>query len=348
MEPINDILECAVNQHASDVHLTVGVPPVYRIAGQLRRGTGEPLQAQEMESMVKNLLTTKQWDHLVTHGEIDFSYSITTIARFRINAFRQRGRYSIAARFISMDVPSMDGLGLPSCIRNFADQKQGLLLVTGPTGTGKSTTLAAFINHINLSQYRHIITLEDPIEYMHSHMCSIIDQREVGIDTMSFAQGLRAALRQDPDILLVGEMRDLETVAIAITAAETGHLVLATLHTPDAPQSIERMIDVFPAVQHQQIRTQLASVLIGVISQRLIPSITGDERVLATEILVNTPAVANLIRLQKVHQIRSMIQTGSLYGMQTMDMCLHQLVQAGVISQTEIDQLHVLSTKSNM
>ncbi len=341
MSVIIDLLESAVKQGASDLHLTVGSPPVFRITGELRISKAQSLFVEDTEAMVRELLSTDQWDKLVHFGEVDFSYSLPGVSRFRMNAFRQRGCYSLAVRVVPTSVPSFDSLGLPTAVRAFADRQQGLVLVTGPTGSGKSTTLAALIDDINKTQQRHIITLEDPIEYLHRHGRSVIDQREVGIDTMSFAQGLRAALRQDPDVLLVGEMRDLETMTTAITAAETGHLVFATLHTPDAPQSINRMIDVFPSGQQQQIRIQLASVLLGIVSQRLILTADGRSRVAAIEILVNTPAVANLIRSEKVHQIRTTMQTGKLYGMQTMEMSLRELLQANRISETQIRQFAV-------
>ncbi|MCI0183782.1 type IV pilus twitching motility protein PilT [Sulfoacidibacillus ferrooxidans] len=339
MSRIIELLEAAVKNEASDLHVTVGSPPVFRITGDLRISKEMAFSAQDTEAMLRELLSSDQWTQLLLHGEIDFSYSLPGVSRFRMNAYRQRGCYSLAVRMVPTIIPAFDRLGLPSMVRTFADRQQGLVLVTGPTGSGKTTTLAALINYINQTQQRHIITLEDPIEYLHRHGHSVIDQREVGVDTMSFAKGLRAALRQDPDVLLVGEMRDLETIATAITAAETGHLVFATLHTSDAPQSIDRMIDVFPPQQQQQIRIQLASVLQGIVSQRLIPTADGSSRVAAVEILVNTPAIANLIRSEKIHQIKTMLQTGKMHGMQTMEMSLRDLVQSKHITETQVRQL---------
>jgi twitching motility protein PilT len=255
------------------------------------------------------------------------SYGIPNLSRYRVNIFKQKGNVSLTIRLIPTKIPAMEALGLPAMAEEFAKKPQGLLLVTGPTGSGKSTTLAAIIDYINRTRGDHIITLEDPIEFVHPHKACIVNQREIGVDTESFTSGLRAALRQDPDVILVGEMRDLETISIAITAAETGHLVFGTLHTADAPQTIDRIIDVFPPEAQQQIRVQLASVLLGVMAQRLLPTIDGNGRVAAIEVLVNTPAIANLIRSEKVHQIRSVLQTGKAQGMQTMDMALRDLLQ---------------------
>ncbi len=335
---ITELLEFAVREKASDLHVTTGMPPILRVAGELCVLPGDPLQPPDAERIVRDVLTDAQWAVLQERGECDLSYSLPGVSRFRMNAFRQRGCHSLAVRIVPTRVPDFMELGLPAVVRTFAERERGLLLVTGPTGSGKSTTLASLIDYINRNQKRHIITLEDPIEYLHGHDKSVVDQREIGSDTQSFASGLRAALRQDPDVLLVGEMRDLETITTAITAAETGHLVFATLHTPDAPQSIDRVIDVFPPGQQQQIRFQLASVLLGVLSQRLLPGTDGKSRVALAEVLVNTPAVANLVRSEKVHQIRTAMQTGKAFGMQTMDMALRELLQARRISEAQFRQ----------
>lgn len=335
---IIELLKEAAQRQASDLHITVGSAPIFRITGVLCPDGSQRLSAADTQQMAQDLLTSEQWATLVQRGEIDLSYSLPGVSRFRVNVFRQRGCYSLAVRIVPTSIPEFSSLGLPQFVRSFADKQQGLLLVTGPTGSGKSTTLAALIGYINQTQKRHIITLEDPIEYLHKHGESVIDQREIGIDTQSFANGLRAALRQDPDVLLVGEMRDLETIATAISAAETGHLVFATLHTPDAPQSIDRIIDVFPTGQQQQVRIQLASVLLGIVSQRLLPTADGRTRVAAAEVLVNTPAVANLIRSEKVHQIRTAMQTGKVHGMQTMEMGLRDLAAANRITDAQYRQ----------
>ncbi|MNO57107.1 Twitching mobility protein [compost metagenome] len=264
-------------------------------------------------------------------GEIDFLYELPEVSRFRINVYKQKKSISVAVRTIALNVPTLEELQLPSIITSLADKPHGLILVTGPTGSGKSSTVAALIDFINRTRSRHIVTLEDPIEYMHTSQASIINQREVGCDTQSFASGLRAALRQDPDIIFVGEMRDLETISAAVTAAETGHLVMATLHTSDAMQTIDRIIDAFPAHQQAQIRMQLAAVLVTVISQRLFPTVDGRGRVCATEILVNTPATGHLIRSEKIHQLKSIMQTSLHLGMHTLEMSIKELVQTGRI-----------------
>lgn len=265
-------------------------------------------------------------------GELDFSYGIAGVSRFRVNAYHQRGTVSMAFRIIPSDIPTFDQLQLPSILREIYKKPQGLVLVTGPTGSGKSTTLASMISEMNKIMKKHIITLEDPIEYLHSHGTCIINQREIGFDTKSFASGLRSSLRQDPDVILVGEMRDLETISTAITAAETGHLVFATLHTTSAVMTIDRIIDVFPPSQQTQVRIQLASVLQAVISQRLFPRKDGQGRVGAFEILLNVPAVRNLIRSEKIHQIHSVIQSSRSMGMQTMEMELERLLSSGLVS----------------
>ena len=332
MADIIDLMKLAVTNRASDLHISLGSAPIIRLHGELQLVGTEGLSGDESEDMVRTLISDTQWHTLQERGELDFSYSLPGVSRFRVNAYRQRGNYSLAIRMIPTLVPTFESLGLPDVVRGFAEKHQGLVLVTGPTGSGKSTTQASLIAYINQTKKRHIITLEDPIEYLHRHGQSVIDQREIGIDTMSFANGLRAALRQDPDVILVGEMRDLETIATAITAAETGHLVFATLHTPDAPQSIDRIIDVFPPNQQQQVRVQLAGVLLGIASQRLLPTADGQSRVAAIEVLINTPAVSNLIRSEKIHQIRTTMQTGKAFGMQTMEMSLRELLAKRKIS----------------
>ncbi len=339
MVDILDLLKLAVDNHASDVHISVGTTPTVRLHGELRSVGSEPLTMEDALQMVKRLINEAQWEKLQERGELDFSYSLPGVSRFRVNAYRQRGNYSLAVRTIPMQVPAFESLGLPEVVRAFADKHQGLVLVTGPTGSGKSTTLASLIAYINQTKKRHIITLEDPIEYLHRHNKSVIDQREIGFDTMSFSNGLRAALRQDPDVVLVGEMRDLETIGTAITAAETGHLVFATLHTPDAPQSVDRMIDVFPPGQQQQVRVQLAGVLLGIVSQRLLQGADGKSRVASVEILVNTPAVSNLIRSEKIHQIRTTMQTGKAFGMQTMEMSLRELLAKRLITDAQFKEI---------
>ncbi|GAB6932277.1 type IV pilus twitching motility protein PilT [Calditerricola satsumensis] len=332
MRSIRDLLILAHRRGASDLHVSVGIPPVLRITGELCPLDEPPLKPEETESMAQELLNDEQARRFAERGELDFSYGIPGVSRFRVNVFRQRGCVAIAARTIPHGVPSLDELGLPPIARALAERPQGLFLVTGPTGSGKSTTLAAMVDYINTNFRRHIVTLEDPIEYLHAHKRSIVNQREVGQDTRTFLDGLRAALRQDPDVILIGEMRDLETIATALRAAETGHLVLATLHTVDAAQTVDRIIDVFPPAQQQQVRGQLANVLIGVFAQRLLPRADGRGRVAAVEVLVNTPAVANLIRQGKVHQIPSVMQTGGAMGMQTMEQAVRRLLEQRVIN----------------
>lgn len=329
------LLKTAHEKGVSDLHITVNSPPMYRIHGELIPATDEKLTPNNTLEMAKELLDNEQYHQFIEQGDLDFSYGIPEVSRYRINVYRQKGNVSLTIRLIPSKIPEMEQLGLPAIAEEFANKPQGLVLVTGPTGSGKSTTLAAIIDYINRHSKDHIITLEDPIEFVHDHKSSIVNQREIGVDTNSFASGLRAALRQDPDVVLVGEMRDLETISTAITAAETGHLVFGTLHTSDAPQTIDRVIDVFPPDQQQQIRVQLAAVLLGVMAQRLLPLKDGGGRVAAIEVLVNTPAIANLIRSEKTHQIRSAMQTGKAQGMQTMEMALRDLLQKQLISVDE-------------
>jgi twitching motility protein PilT len=329
---LNEILQAAVEQRASDIHVTVGLPPVFRIHGKLTDYGEVMCTNEQVETMIQAMITDEEWEAFVHTGDTDFAYELEGVSRFRVNAFKHRTGAALAFRLIGRNIPSLEELQMPHILKDIARKPQGLILVTGPTGSGKSTTLASMISHINVMERKHIITLEDPIEYIHEHRASIIDQREVGSDTMKFGTGLRAALRQDPDVILVGEMRDLETISTAITAAETGHLVLGTLHTSSAPATIERIIDVFPPEQQAQMRYQLSTVLLSVISQRLIPLNNGFGRVAATEILVNNPAVANLIRSEKLHQLPSLMQTSRDKGMHTLEMSIKDLLKRNVIS----------------
>ncbi|MGB9868244.1 MAG: type IV pilus twitching motility protein PilT [Bacillota bacterium] len=328
---MQEILAEALYRKASDVHITVGVPPVFRIDGRLEPESKWPkLTPAITEKLAKELLGNR-WEEFVARKELDFAHSVSGIGRFRVNVYYQRCSVAMAIRTVGETIRSLEELGFPPVVGELADQRSGLVLVTGTTGSGKTTTLAAMVDRINQRRSCHVITLEDPIEYLHQHKKSIINQREIGTDSPSFASALRAALREDPDVILVGEMRDLDTMAAAITAAETGRLVLATLHTGSAVQSIDRIIDVFPPNQQGQIRIQLADTLAGIVSQQLIPRADGKGRVVAAEILVATPAVRSLIREGKTHQIVSMMQTGSRFGMQTMEMALAQLKSRGLI-----------------
>lgn len=330
---LDRLLRTAFEAKASDVHLTVGVPPIIRINGELKRYGQEALRPEDTEGIAKAIISETLWPRFEEQGELDFSYGIPGVSRFRVNVFKQRSCISLAIRIIPTRIPTIDELKLPEVLKQVAAKPQGLVLVTGPTGSGKSTTLAAMIDYMNKTMRKHIITLEDPIEYLHKHGGCIIDQREVGFDTNSFANGLRAALRQDPDVILVGEMRDLETIHTAITAAETGHLVLGTLHTSNAPATIDRIIDVFPPAQQAQIRIQLASVLVAVISQRLFPNVQKTGRVAVTEVLLNSAAVANLIRNEKVHQIVNVMQTSRALGMHTLAASIRERLQEGMIAK---------------
>lgn len=332
---IQDLLQRAYDENASDLHVTIGIPPVYRVNGQLNH-YGDVIVTPEMvDQMIQTILPTYKVSEFEEKGETDFNYSLEGLCRFRVNAYHQRNAGAIAARLVSSKIPTIELLNMPKVLYDLAEKPQGLILVTGPTGSGKSTTLAAMIDYINETKAKHIITLEDPIEYLHSHKKSVVNQREVGVDTDSFANGLRASLRQDPDIILVGEMRDLETISTAITAAETGHLVFATLHTSSAPTTIDRIIDVFPPYQQGQIRIQLANVLQGIISQRLFIRKDKAGRVAATEILVSVPAVTNLIRNEKIHQIPSIMQTSRALGMHTLENSIQALISSGKISLEE-------------
>ena len=315
---------------ASDLHLSVGAPPVMRLNGDLVALGTHPLTAQQTRDLVYGLLTQDQRQRLETELEIDFSYAVPGRVRFRVNAYHQRASLGAAFRVVPSQIRSLEELRLPPILREWTTKPRGLVLVTGPTGSGKSTTLAALIDEINSRRACHIVTVEDPIEFLHRHKRSLVNQREVGGDTHSFAAALRSALRQDPDVILVGEMRDLETIQIALTAAETGHLVFGTLHTSDAPQTVDRVIDVFPPHQQEQVRIMLANGLQGICTQQLLPTLSGS-RVAACEVLMPTPAVRNLIREGKTHQIYSMLQTGSAHGMQSMDSQLASLFREGVV-----------------
>ena len=330
------LLEIGVELGASDIHITVDSPPIARVKGSFIKLREENLSKEDTFQMAREITGTKKFKILEEHGEVDLSVSIQTGDRFRVNAYKQRGNYAIAIRTITSQIPTFKTLGLPDVVASFAEKHKGLVLVTGPTGSGKSTTLASLIDIINSTQERHIITLEDPIEYVHHHKKGIVNQREIGNDTDSFNAALRAALRQDPDVILVGEMRDPETVSIALTAAETGHLVFSTLHTVGSSKTIDRIVDMFPAEQQQQVRTQLSTVCEGVISQQLIKTIDGRNRVAALEVMVTTPAIRNLIRENKTYQIQNIIQTSSKIGMQSMDQELVNLFRQGKISKESV------------
>jgi twitching motility protein PilT len=329
-----DLLLEVIERNASDLHLTAGAHPTVRVRGQLQPLEEYPVMTTEQtRETVYSILTNDQRQRLETDWQIDFAYAIPGRARFRVNAYYQRAAIGAAFRLIPFSIKTVDELGLPSVMHELARKPRGFVLVTGPTGSGKSTSLAAVVDEINSSRAEHIMTIEDPIEFLHGHKKCIVNQREIGSDASSFAAGLKAALRQDPDVILVGEMRDLETIHTALTAAETGHLVFATLHTQDTPQTIDRIIDVFPASQQQQVRVQLSVALQGIVTQQLLPTADGAGRVAACEVLLATPAIRNLIREGKTHQIYSSLQTGGSLGMQTMDAALATLVRAGKITQ---------------
>ncbi|MGM0830458.1 MAG: type IV pilus twitching motility protein PilT [Bacillota bacterium] len=332
-ERINQLLRAAFELKASDIHLTIGSAPVFRIHGDLKRYGQEVLKPEDTEQMARAIVPVHLWTEFKERGEMDFSYALPGVSRFRVNVYFQRSCISIALRVVPRNIPTLEELKLPPVLMKIAEKHQGLVLVTGPTGSGKSTTLASMIHYMNQTMRKHIITLEDPIEYLHKHGSSIIDQREVGFDTKSFAYGLRSALRQDPDVILVGEMRDLETIQTAITAAETGHLVMGTLHTSSAVSTIERIIDVFPAEQQSQVRVQLASVLQGVIAQRLLPTVDKKGRIAVSEILLNNSAVANLIRSEKIHQIPTVMQSSKAIGMELFESNVNRFLNAGMISK---------------
>ena len=330
---VNQMLQQLVEMHGSDLHLTSGLPPVARVDGALAPIEGyETLKASKIRDLLYAILSQRVRERFETNLELDTSHVVPGVGRFRLNVFQQRDSVGAVFRAIPFEIKTLDDLGVPDSVKQFAELPRGLVLVTGPTGSGKSTTLAALIDIINSSKPVHIMSVEDPIEFLHQHKTAVVNQREVGEDTKSFAEALKHVLRQDPDVILVGELRDLETISTALTAAETGHLVFATLHTQDAPQSVDRMIDVFPAHQQQQIRTQLATTIQGIVTQQLLPRAGGRGRVVACEILVATPAVRNLIREGKTHQICSAMQAGAKYGMNSMDQMLAELVKRGTVT----------------
>src|SRR3954465_2013491 len=329
-----DILLAVIERNASDLHIAAGAAPSIRLRGKLQAVEDFPkLTAQDTQEIIYSILNDDQRKRLENDLQIDFAYAIPNVGRFRVNAYRQRSALGAAFRRIPTEIPALDTLGLPAVVRELVKKPRGLVLVTGPTGSGKSTTLASMIDVINATRDEHIMTVEDPIEFLHGHKRCLVNQRELGSDALSFAHALKAALRQDPDVILVGEMRDLETISTALTAAETGHLVFATLHTQDAPQTVDRVIDVFPSEQQGQVRMMLSVALQGILTQQLLPTADGAGRVVAVEALVPTPAVRNLIREGKTHQIYSAIQTGASHGMQTMDSALADLVRKGKLSR---------------
>lgn len=332
---IDELLNIVVEKNASDLHICYDSEPVIRVDGKLIRLNYEKLSPQDTQRMMYEIITDEQIERFESTYELDFSYSLPKRARFRVNCYRDRGSVAGAFRLIPNRIPTVRELNLPPVLEELTNKPRGFILVTGPTGSGKSTTLAAMVNQINRTRAEHIITIEDPIEYLHSHNLSIINQRELGQDTKSFANALRACLREDPDVILVGEMRDPETIALAITAAETGHLVFATLHTNNAAESIDRIIDVFPPGQQEQIRIQLANNIQAVVAQQLLPRAGAPGRIPAVEVMVATPAIRNLIRENKTHQIPSMIQTSAAHGMQSMDQNLRDLYQKGFITFEE-------------
>jgi twitching motility protein PilT len=356
IQSIDDLLAVMVERDASDLHLTAGSPPVIRVHGQLQRlADHEKMTPDETRTLLYRILSTEQQKILETRRQLDFSYSVPGLARFRVNTFFQRESLGAAFRMIPAEIKSLEQLGIPTKLYELADKPRGLVLVTGPTGSGKSTTLASLLDYVNHSRHEHILTIEDPIEFLHWHGTCIVNQREIGPDATTFAEALRAALRQDPDVILVGEMRDLETIGTALTAAETGHLVFATLHTQSAPQTIDRVIDVFSAEQQDQVRVQLASTLQGVVTQNLVPTADGRGRTAAIEILMPDDAVRNLIRQAKVEQIYSVMQTNTSRGMQTMEQSLADLTLRGVITpevafgrSSRPDQLRGLLERAGM
>lgn len=333
MISVDEVLLKAKEAGASDVHITVGVPPKMRVNGKLITMDYPKMLPADTLQVVLDIMSEPQREKFEEKGEYDMSFSIRNIGRYRVNAYKQRGSVAVALRLVDTQIPSPESLGVPSSVIDLSQRKRGLVLVTGPTGSGKSTTLAAIIDKINNTRESHIITLEDPIEYLHSHNLSMVNQREIGLDSMTYANALRAALREDPDVILVGEMRDFDTISVAITAAETGHLVLSTLHTIGAASTVDRVIDVFPPHQQQQIRVQLSNVLEAVVSQQLIPTADERGRVAAFEVMHANHAVRNLIREGKSHQLVSVMQTNRKLGMITMDEAIQQLYMEGRITR---------------
>jgi twitching motility protein PilT len=330
---VADVLLAVLERRASDLHVCAGAPPTVRVRGRLQPLDFPALAPNDTRELVYAILSEDQRARLERDLQLDFAYAVPGVARFRVNAYRQRFALGAAFRLIPQDIPPLGSLGLPPVVEQLVEKPRGLVLVTGPTGSGKSTTLAAMLDVINRTRDEHIMTVEDPIEFLHAHRRCLVNQRELGSDATSFAAALRAALRQDPDVILVGELRDLETISTALTAAETGHLVLATLHTQDAPQTIDRIVDVFPPQQQGQVRMMLSVALQGILTQQLLPTADGASRVVAVEALVPTPAVRNLIREGKTHQVHSTMQTGAAHGMQTMDAALAELVRAGRVTR---------------
>src|SRR5918999_3415281 len=334
-----DVLTRMTEINASDVHLSAGFPPAVRVRGRITPLEGyAPLTEQQTREVVYSILNDDQRKRFENNNQLDLAYAIPGVARFRVNVFFQRGAISAALRRVPHEIPTLDSLALPQVLREFTRKPRGFVLVTGPTGSGKSTSLAAMVDVINEEREEHILTIEDPIEFLHKHKGCIVNQREIGSDAIDFSVALKAALREDPDVILVGEMRDLETISIALTAAETGHLVFATLHTQSTAQTVDRMIDVFPPAQQGQVRMQLSIALQGIVTQQLLPTADGSGRVVACEVMVPTPAVRNLIREGKTHQIYSTIQTSGATGMQTMDADLARLVHAGQINRKLAEQ----------
>jgi len=327
---IDELLELLVEAKGSDLHLAVGIPPTYRVDGDLVIGNYSKFTPQVVQRMCYDIITDEQIQKFENTLELDCAYQLGKSSRFRVNYFRDKGAMAAAFRTIPFRIPTLEDLGQPAVVKDLTTRQRGLILVTGPTGSGKSTTLAAMLGEINRNYRKHIITIEEPIEYLHSHISCVINQREVGTDTKEFKNALRAALREDPDIILVGEMRDLETMDLAIHAAETGHLVFATVHTSSAAQTVDRIVDVFPVEQQEQIRVMLSNNLVAVLTQQLLPKVGGG-RLCAQEIMIASPAIRNLIREAKAHQINSIIQTSAHIGMKTMDQCLRDLVNQGLI-----------------
>jgi len=332
---LNKLLNIAKERDASDLHITVGVPPILRINGDLKKLNLPELAAEDIHGMILGILNEEQKTKYEKNYELDFSYELKNISRFRVNIFRTRKGEAAAFRLIPEKIKSLEELNLPKELTYFTKRPKGFVLITGPTGSGKTTTLATLIDMINKEQYRHIITIEDPIEFIHQHKNCIIDQREIGSHTHSFASALRSALREDPDVILVGEMRDLETISMAVTAAETGHLVFSTLHTNNAAETVERIINVFPPHQQSQIRTQIAESLLGIVAQTLLPTIDGEGRVPIIELMIATPAIRNIIRENKIHQMASIIQMSKNEGMISLDHSLKSMLLEGKISQDE-------------